>query len=249
VVDTDRLIAAYAGTRREIGLPPTAERPAWERELVLSSLPPSWTNAERLGGDIHHVRLPALDPTGAPAPPPWLAQLGRERPLIYATLGTVYNGLRGLRRSLFEAFAGVPADVLFTVGANVDVQRLGDVPPNVRVEQFVPQSIVLAHADLLVSHAGLGTVLGAIYDGVPMVLITIGADHPINSSRAAELGIANTIDIAHADGRSLRDVINDALADDGLRSAARSIQQECNAMSPIVSAVETLERYAGSMPG
>jgi MGT family glycosyltransferase len=117
--------------------------------------------------------------------------MGRDRPLVYATLGTVFNKMRRLRTAMLDALADLDADVLMTIGRDVDPGRIGSVPPNVRVEPFVSQSLVLPRASLVVSHAGLGTMLGALYHGVPMVVVSIAGDQLLNARRAAELGIAS----------------------------------------------------------
>jgi UDP:flavonoid glycosyltransferase YjiC (YdhE family) len=52
------------------------------------------------------------------------------------------------------------------------------LPQNARVEFSVPHAEVLKRVCLLVSHAGHGVVLRALYDGVPMVLVSWGRDQP-----------------------------------------------------------------------
>ncbi|MBB4683655.1 glycosyltransferase [Amycolatopsis jiangsuensis] len=121
---------------------------------------------------------------GSPAP------LGRERPFVYATLGTVFNRQRKLRQAVIDGLSGLDADVLLTVGGNVDPDTVGPVPGNLRVERFLPQSLAMARASPVVSHAGLGTMLGAIYHRVPMVPLVLGAEHPINAASAEEAGLA-----------------------------------------------------------
>ena len=95
---------------------------------------------------------------------------------------------------MLAALAGVPASVIFTTGPGIDLDRVGDPGENIVLESFVPQSLIIPRADLVVSHAGLGTIIGALYAGVPMVLISIAVDHPINAERAAALGVARVLD-------------------------------------------------------
>jgi UDP:flavonoid glycosyltransferase YjiC (YdhE family) len=67
------------------------------------------------------------------------------------------------------------------------------LPENVRVEFYVPHAEVLKRACLLVSHAGHGVVLKALYYGVPMVLVPWGRDQPGVAARAEALGVATVI--------------------------------------------------------
>ena len=70
---------------------------------------------------------------------------------------------------------------------------LGAVPPNARIEQFVPHSAVPERSCLLISHAGHGIVTKALGYGVPMVLVPWGRDQPGVAARAAALGVAEVI--------------------------------------------------------
>ena len=61
----------------------------------------------------------------------------------------------------------VEARVLMTVGRKVDAADLGPLPPNARVEQWLPQDAVLEHAAAMLGHGGFGTTMGALARGRP----------------------------------------------------------------------------------
>ena len=65
---------------------------------------------------------------------------------------------------IMAAELGVVGSV--TVGPKADPAVVGAQPAHVRVEQYVPQTLVLPHCDVVVSHAGSGTVLAALAVGV-----------------------------------------------------------------------------------
>lgn len=54
-----------------------------------------------------------------------------------------------------------------------------------RVERFIPQAQLLPQCDLVVSHGGSGSVIGALAHGPPSVLLPMGVDQP---QRPAECG-------------------------------------------------------------
>ena len=245
--DWNRMLACYAELREELGLAPDQPGGAWTRQLTLSPLPPSCLRDRDTGAGVRHFRLPLAEGPAA-EPPAWLESMGRDRPLVYATLGTVFNKMRRLRTAMLDAFAQLDADVLMTVGRDVDPATIGALPSNVRVEPFVAQSLVLSRASLLVSHAGMGTMLGAIYHGVPMVLIGTGADHPVNIRLAVETGIAAALDHREAEAPLLLSTAKRALNDRDLRAAARALRAECDAMDPIDEAVGALEQVATQRP-
>jgi UDP:flavonoid glycosyltransferase YjiC (YdhE family) len=248
VFDWDRWLACYAKVRREVGLPSDRSVSAWTRQLTFSPLPPSWLGGRDWETRVRHFRV-LLSEGSADFCPAWLASMGRDRPLVYATLGTVFNKMRRLRTAMLDALAALDADVLMTIGRDVDPRGIGSVPSNVRVEPFVAQSLVLPRASLVVSHAGLGTMLGAIYHGVPMVVVSIAGDQLLNARRAAELGIAIALDRREAEAPLLHSTAERALGDKELRATAQALRDECDAMDPISEAVKALEHVADEAPG
>jgi rhamnosyltransferase subunit B len=58
---------------------------------------------------------------------------------------------------------------------------------------FAPLATVLAHADVVVHHAGIGTGSSAILAGVPQLLIPHGHDQFDNAARFERLGVAKVI--------------------------------------------------------
>ena len=76
-------------------------------------------------------------------------------------------------------------------------ERLGAIPDNALVVDFAPQLALLDRARLLISHAGVNTVLEAISRAVPMVALPRGYDQPAMGSRRRPLGrgIAGIISI------------------------------------------------------
>src|SRR5688500_4276258 len=123
---------------------------------------------ERPQGKVVRLR-PVPETTGAP--PPWLVEL--EPPLVYVTMGTVYNRPE-LFRPLLDGLDGHSA--LVTVGRDVDPDALGRIPAGVRVEQFVPQAHVLPRSAAVLAPGGSGATRGALAHGLPPVLVPPAAD-------------------------------------------------------------------------
>lgn len=63
------------------------------------------------------------------------------------------------------------------------------MPDNVTVQQFVQQDEALAFCAAVVSHAGSGTVLGALKHTLPMVSLPMGGDQHLNARRIQALGL------------------------------------------------------------
>src|SRR5581483_10200708 len=131
------------------GLPPDPALAMLGRYLELHPFPPSFLDPA-LGrpAATHFVRPAPFDRSGDEALPAWVDDLP-ARPTVYATLGTAFNG----RADLFAAFlAGLrdePVNVVVTVGRDQDPAQFGPQPPHVRIERYVPQTLLLPHCDLV----------------------------------------------------------------------------------------------------
>ncbi len=83
------------------------------------------------------------------------------------------------------------------------------------VERTVSHSAVLERGALLVSHAGHGSVMKALWHGRPMVLVPWGRDQPGVAARAAALGVAGVVQRDEASEETLSVAIDRALTDAG----------------------------------
>lgn len=146
-----------------------------------------------------------------------------DGPAVLVGLSTTYQGHERLLQTILDALDGMAVRGLVTTAGQVDTAALR-VPANVRVADYVPHTQVLGDTDVMVTHAGLGSVAAAISHGVPMVCTPIDRDQPVNADRVAGLGAgialtrdASSDEIAHAIGK--------VLADDSYRAAAESIDR------------------------
>ena len=174
-----------------------------------------------------------------------IAALPAGRPVVYVTLGTIFNTESG---DLFaRVLAGVrelPVEVVVTVGRSMDPAEVGPQPANVHVERYLPQASVLPHCAAVVAHAGSGIVLGALEHGLPLVCLPMGADQPLNAARCTALGIGPALDPVTATPEAVRAATAAVLEDPLFRAAAARLQVEIAALPPPAAAVARLERLA-----
>ncbi len=103
--------------------------------------------------------------------PVWWGSLPRQRPLIYATLGS--SGSLRVLSALFNALASMPVNVvLATAGRNVPCLP----PSNVRVTDFLPGAKVLERAQACIFNGGAATGYQALAAGVPVLGLPSNAD-------------------------------------------------------------------------
>jgi UDP:flavonoid glycosyltransferase YjiC (YdhE family) len=223
-----------AALRREHGLPPDPDLAMLTRGLVLAPYPLSFRSPDS------PVPLP---PTAFAFRPGDRVRVTprADRPRIYASLGTVFNSESGdLFERLLAGLAEVDADVLLTVGRDIDPAELGPRPDHVRVERFVPQSEVLGSTDLVVSHGGSGSLLATLTHGIPSVLLPLGADQPHNAQRASELGLARVLDAVSVTPGEIAVAVRDALEDTALADRARRMAAEIDRLPGVEEAVARL---------
>jgi UDP:flavonoid glycosyltransferase YjiC (YdhE family) len=213
------------------------------QHLYLHQFPPGLSRPID-GLPVQPMRPLAFDGRTDDVAPEWTAALGSGLPCLYATFGTEFAPQAPLG-PLLAALDGLPAEIVLTVGPQLDAADLGPVPPNVRVEQYVPQRFVLAKATAMVSHAGSGAVLGAAEFGLPQLCLPLGADQFDNADAVGRCGMGLALEPHEIDADALRRAIEHLLADGALRRQAGLIAAEIEAMPPpddLVGAIEALAR-------
>ena len=235
--------------RAEHGLPPDPDLAMLSRYLVLSPFPPSYRDpAFPLPATAHSIRPLTRGAAGNDPAPAWITQLSGA-PTVYFTLGTVFNLESGdLFTRVLAGLRDLPINVIATVGREIDPAEFGPQPANIHIERFIPQLVLLPHCAAVVSHGGSGSVIGALTHGLPMVLLPMGADQPLNAARCADLGIARALDAVEATPETVRAAVATVLTDPSYRRAAERLRDEIAALPGPAHAVVLLERLAAEQP-
>ncbi len=168
------------------------------------------------------------------------------RPLVMASLSTGLQGTPGTQQALLQrvcdALAPLDIEALVTTGRGIAPENLV-AGPSTTLARFVPHEVVLAQADLLITHAGHGSVAAGLAAGVPMLCLPPGGDQPFNAARVAQLELGETLDPA-----SPSDLIGDSvkrlLADADMRRRAREFAAFAAKQPGIDLAVEHVEGLA-----
>ena len=226
VAEPLRRVRARFGLTAERGVPPA--------DLVLSPFPPSFRSPA--------VPLPPDAILFARAVPPRRPR--GPRPLVYFTLGTVFNRESGdLFERVLDGLEVLDVDVVTTTGREVDPSRFGPRPPRIRIERFVDHDEILPRADVVVCHGGSGTVIGALANSVPVLVLPMGADQSLNAERVTALGAGAALDALHARPEHIADAVARLLAD-GPRRAAATVAQEYSGLPPADALVGPLVSLA-----
>ena len=197
----------------------------------------------------HRVfRFNAYRPSGA-APPALPVELravfqgpATRRPRIYVTFGTVFNHRPALRTAA-RAAAQLGGTVVVTIGADGDLPNFADLGTNVHVHRFLDQRALLPYCDLVVSHGGAGTLLGAAAHGVPHLALPQAADHFRNARAILSVNAGRTIEPVRQTVPDVTSSLSEMLGNDALIVGAKALAQEMAAMPDANAAVDRLERW------
>ena len=146
-----------------------------------------------------------------------------DDPAVLVGLSTTYQGQEALFPTIVEALGDLAVRALVTTAGQVDS---ADLPqrPNVTVTDFVPHTLVLDRTDAMVTHAGVGSLSGALSFGVPLVCIPLGRDQPLNAQRVVQLGAGIAL-TEHPTAAEIAAGLEQLLSTTSYRDAARALAQ------------------------
>jgi MGT family glycosyltransferase len=166
-----------------------------------------------------------------------------DQPLIYASLGTLVNGLDHMYKHILEAVEPLAdVQVVLSVGKNINPENLGPIPSNTIVVRSAPQIELMKRAALCITHAGLNTTLESLAHGVPMVAIPIGYDQPGTATRIAHHGTGEFIEVDELTTDRLRGLIEKVLQDPSYRERADYFQNVISKTRGLDVAADVIEQ-------
>jgi len=231
------------------------ERVAWlwaEQGLQTPDFAGSFTSAyvdicppSVQSGSLDHVGVrqpmrPVIYSGESPGALPTILQVDDPRRVVYVTLGTVQNHVPVLVAAV-RALADLGTRILVTVGADADPAALGRQPDHVGVERWVSQSEVLPRCDVLVSHAGSGTFLGALSLGLPQLCLPQAADQFRNAAAVVSRGAGLALHPDEAAPTAINEAVSRLLSEGSFREAALCVAEEIDAMPAPADVVQVLE--------
>lgn len=173
----------------------------------------------------------------------WIATRG-SRPLVYLTMGTIFNAVATFR-TILAGLASEPLDLVVTVGAAIDPADLGPRAEGRYVERFIPQPQVLRHAAVMISHGGSGAMLGALAAAVPMLAVPQGADQFMNAARMTESDVGVQLRPVDVTPDTVRRAVTRLIEEPGFATVAGSLRTEIAGMPAPSSVVTELEALVG----
>jgi len=189
----------------------------------------------RPGGDFG-----GLDASPVPLVPPDPV----DGPLVYVTMGTVFND-PGPLHLILEALGTLDVRAIVTVGPRGEPAVLGPQSERVRIERYVPQNALLPHCDAVISHGGSGTAVGALEAAIPQLCLPQGADQFLNAAAIAGAGAGLALLPGEATADAIAQALGRLLADRTFREEAGRVSRDIASMPSVEEAAATLESLAG----
>jgi len=140
-----------------------------------------------------------------------------QRPLLYISLGTIFNDRSTFYRQCFEAFGDQPWQVILSLGEKVEQESLGPIPANFLVRSHVPQLEILPRVNVFLTHGGTNSVMEALYYSVPLVVLPQTFEHKVTGLRVVELGLGCLLEEGTLTAQALRDTVAMVASDTTIR--------------------------------
>jgi UDP:flavonoid glycosyltransferase YjiC (YdhE family) len=163
-------------------------------------------------------------------------------PLIVASLSTSDQGQLPLLRRLVRILSTIDCRAIVTTGPAIDPGQLRS-SDTVQVVRYVPHDLLLPRASLVMTHAGLGTVMASLAHGVPLLCLPFGRDQFFNAARVEALGVGKTID-RDAPDEAIRGALETVLQDARARAAAGRFAELIRSYRNGGDAVKEIEHLA-----
>ena len=233
--------------RRSWGLPPARNINALFSPLAqVTQLPAALElPGRRLPPSLHHTGPWTDSQAREPIDFPW-SRLDPSRPLAYASMGTLLNGVLSTFRLIAEACAPTDLQLVISLGGGQDPSLLKDLPGDPIVVGYAPQLELIRRATLVITHGGLNTALESLAQGVPMVVLPVGYDQPGVGTRVEWAGVGRSIPVGRVTASRLHQAITEVLREPAYRERAARMQQRIAAADGLNRAADLIEVALGA---
>jgi MGT family glycosyltransferase len=158
---------------------------------------------------------------------PWPAD--DPRPLVVISLSSTFQDQHQVIRNAMDALRGQEIRGLVTLGPAL---KLADfrTPENVITICSAPHSQVFPLADLVITHAGHGTLMRALANGLPTICLPMGRDQNDNAVKIVHHGCGIQLS-PKSRPEKIQKAIKLILSEQRFHAAVKSFQLELNSLS------------------
>lgn len=171
---------------------------------------------------------------------PWPAD--DARPLVVVSFSSTFQNQRAVIERCIAALGTLPVRALVTLGPALGSESF-PTPGNVVAVASASHAQVFPVADLVITHAGHGTIMRALANGLPLICLPMGRDQNDNAAKVACHGAG--IRLSHKSRPAvIRKAIARILNDPSYRNQASRLQTQIRTDVENDAALEELESLA-----
>ena len=212
----------------------------WSKKAIICQQPASFEfPRQNLPDYFHFTGALASNDSREPTPFPW--EELTDKPLIYASLGTIQNKLLWVFVQIAYACVGLDVQLVISLGGATEPSAVEHLPGSPIVVRTAPQLELLERASLCITHAGMNTTLESLSNGVPMVAIPITNDQPAVASRIAWTKTGKVIDLNRCSVERLKIAIEEVLTQPEYRRNAQKLQADIEQAGGVTTAADIIE--------
>jgi MGT family glycosyltransferase len=226
-------------TRRALGLPPLEHvHGGISRRLALVATLPQLEYPRRWPEHVHVVGPLMWEPPADDVEPP-----PGDQPLVLVAPSTAQDPEHRMLRAALRGLGDADVRVLATWNRRLPPQPL-PVPGNARVVDWVSYARTMPLCDLVVCHAGHGTLVRALASGCAVLACPAVGDMNENAARLDWAGAGVRLPRRFVSPRPLRLAVERALGEESIRARARELGAWAEGHDAGARAAELVERLA-----
>jgi UDP:flavonoid glycosyltransferase YjiC (YdhE family) len=227
------------GARERLGLPPLDQvHGGLSRQLTMIATFPqleyprgSWEPWQRVVGPLMWEQ-----PYGDVEPPPG------DDPLVLVAPSTSQDPDQTMLREALDGLADQPVRVLATYNRRLPPEPIA-VPHNARLVEWVSYAKAMPRCDVVVCHAGHGTVVRSLASGVPLVACPAAGDMGENASRIGWAGVGVPLPRRLVTARGVRLAVQRVLSDGRFSERAKALREWSDRHGSGTVAADALEQF------
>lgn len=166
-----------------------------------------------------------------------------QHPIIYISLGTIFNNNIKFYKKCINAFRNENVTIYMSIGKSIDKKVFKNVSENIHIFNYAPQVEILNNASLFLTHGGMNSVNEAIKFGVPMVVFPMAADQPYVGARVQELEIGKCCSLKSLTVDKIREVSYEVMSDQTINENIKFLKKDMLEYAGNEKAVEIILEY------